>query len=174
MSEFDKSTHQLAGSSNVSGGLTVKNADVFKKPAMPRTSLLGLDTLAKQKRKEQEEEQRISSKKPRYDPTRDQQQLQLSSDLRISFGKSSNSKDRSYRATRVETPSHPGGVSEEALERITTRLRRDQKHAIYASSKDEGKSKKESNTGERAPADEERLGSDTVEKGTRGVRVEHF
>ncbi|KAL5467249.1 hypothetical protein EMCRGX_G031450 [Ephydatia muelleri] len=131
---------------------------------MPRASLLGLDTLAKQKRKEHEEEQRISSKKPRYDPTRDQQQLQFSSDLRISFGKSSNSKDRSYRATRVETPSHPGGVSEEALERITTRLRRDQKHAIYASSKDEGKSKKESYTGERASSEEERLGSDTADK----------
>lgn len=168
MSEFDKSTHQLAGSTNESGGLFVKNAEVFKKPTMPKTSLLGLDALAKQKRKQQEEEQRnnTSSKKLRYEPTREKQQSYISSDLRISFGKSSSSKDRSYRASRVETPSHPGGVSEEALERITSRLRRDQKHAIYASSKEEGKSKKTSAAGEEISAQHERLGSDSIIEGT--------
>ena len=168
-SEFDKSTHRLAGSSDESGGLFVKNAnsDVFKKPTVPRTSLLGLDALAKQKRKQQEEEQKNSSKKQKYEPARELQQSRISSDLRISFGKTSSSKDRSYRASRVETPSHPGGVSEEALERITSRLRRDQKHAIYASSKEEGKSKNKTDGGE-----EERLVSDATVEGMKSQCVD--
>ena len=49
-------------------------------------------------------------------------------------------QDRHYRASRVETPSHPGGVSEEALERIQSRLKRDQKGlGVYATSKDREK-----------------------------------
>lgn len=50
---------------------------------------------------------------------------------------------RHYRSARVETPSHPGGVSEEFWERSRQRERERREHGVYASSKDEKDRKKE-------------------------------
>lgn len=44
---------------------------------------------------------------------------------------------RHYRSARVETPSHPGGVSEEFWERSRQRERERREHGVYASSKEE-------------------------------------
>lgn len=43
---------------------------------------------------------------------------------------------------RVETPSHPGGVSEEFWERSRQRERERREHGVYASSKEEKERKK--------------------------------
>lgn len=140
MSSFESSTHRLAGSiGEEGGGLIIKpkkkdtNPDGFKKPSAPRGSLLGLDLLAKKKREERGENAGFAEKKPRFE---EEGLSTYDSDVRISFGKTHYSRDRQYRSLRVETPSHPGGVSEEALERIQSRLKRDQKHGVYATSKD--------------------------------------
>ena len=56
---------------------------------------------------------------------------------RVSFGRSSEKqRERTYRETRVETPSHTGGVNEEALDRIQQRLRRERQFAVGAKSRD--------------------------------------
>jgi pre-mRNA-splicing factor ATP-dependent RNA helicase DHX38/PRP16 len=71
--KYEESLHRLDGSSGTErGGLVImkqKSADgsqhTFKSPETPRSSLLGLDRLAAEKRKEQELEKSASKfKKP--------------------------------------------------------------------------------------------------------------
>ena len=169
MSEFGSSVHRIAGSSgNEVGGLIKKKPSSqeagggggggdeageksskwdkkpseFKVPA-PRTSLFGLDVLAKRKREEREAAAKFGEKRVKM--TRGvgitsslQSESHFSEDgARVSFGKSSEKqRERVYRGTRVETPSHTGGVSEEALDRIQQRMRRDRPFAVGAKSRD--------------------------------------
>ena len=113
----------------------------FKKPP-PRASIFGLDALAKRKREEKEAREEASFGEKRL---RTSQSSSVSekcrefsdSEVRISFGKSSESlRERTYRQPRTDTPSHPGGVSEEALERIQKRLRREQPVAVGGRSRE--------------------------------------
>ena len=160
MSSFDSSTHKLAGSSSEVGGLVLKSSkqppitscpenkdkltdSVFKKPT---TSLLGLDRLARKKREEREAEVagKFSEKKARLYSKDINESDQFDSDVRISFGKSSRSfDDRKYRSSLIETPSHTGGVNEEVLQRIHSRLAgQDQRtHGVYASTTKDGDKK---------------------------------
>lgn len=145
MSSFESSTHRLAGSTGQEGGgLIIKpkrqgtDRDSFKKPSAPRGSLLGLDVLARKKREERREDVGFAEKRPRLE---EEGLESYDRDVRISFGKTDHSKDRQYRSSRVETPSHPGGVSDEALERIQSRLKRDQRHGVFATSRDEAGNK---------------------------------
>jgi len=154
MSSFNPRTHRLEGSGNETGGLIVKkirdkpntsssNDDhVFKKPT---TSLLGLDRLARKKREEREAECSFREKKPRiYSGSSLHEGSDGDQDVRLSFGKGSRlgegrlgegTKERNYRSTQVETPSHTGGVSSEALERIQSRYfgKEQKSHGVYAS-----------------------------------------
>ena len=137
MASFSDSTHRLAGSGSEVGGLIIKskkkpddkNSDsTFKKPG----SLLGLDILARRKREQRQSEEEssrtFSEKKARLDRAQDDD-----SDIRISFGRSDTSKDRQYRGVRTETPSHPGGVSDEALERFHKHIRKGAARYDYSS-----------------------------------------
>ena len=148
MSSFDRSTHKLEGSAgNQTGGLIIKKPSKneseveFKRPTIaPRTSLLGLDVLAKRRREQREaEEGNFKEKRLKID-SRLGESVDLGDDsgARISFGKRELSKDRLYRSSRVDTPSHPGGVSEQALERIHDRVGRKEqlKQGLYATSRD--------------------------------------
>lgn len=158
MSSFDSSVHRLAGSSgNEVGGLIVKKKppqagegggeggggsrwdkkpDVFKKPA-PRASIFGLDVLAKRKREEREAREEASFVEKRQKISTGREESYSDSDVRVSFGRSSeHQKERTYRQPRVETPSHPGGVCEEALQRIQSRLRREQAPAVGGRTRD--------------------------------------
>lgn len=145
MSSFDPSTHKLAGSNlSEAGGLILKNSKqktssdpkdstAFKKPS---ASLLGLDRLARRKREERDAEgQNFPEKKARLHTRREGDQDDP--DVRISFGKvpsKESVKDRKYRGALVETPSYTGGVSEEALQKVHSRLvGREQSHGVYAS-----------------------------------------
>lgn len=131
MTEFDPSVHCLsANEDDQPVGLIIKkpaeSEHVFKVPTA-RASLLGLDKLAAEKRKRQQNEVKTTSteKKPRkeeYDDT-----------TRISFGRSGR-KERNYRTTASETPSHPGGVSSEALKRIHERQEHSKSKGVIASS----------------------------------------
>lgn len=149
MSSFDRSTHKLAGSSSSqAGGLILKSgksktdSDIANEPTFkrPTTSLLGLDRLARRKREEREAEEANFPEKRAKLHSREEKSSSYDSDVRISFGKSSKAqegvRDRQYRGTVVETPSYTGGVDEEALQKMHSRLvGRDQKghHGVYAS-----------------------------------------
>ena len=149
MSSFNRAAHRLEGSGSESGGLIIKSSKtkqdkssskddhVFKKPT---TSLLGLDRLARKKREEREAEISFTEKKPKLLSRGLQSEVHDSDpDVRLSFGKSSRLtdavKERRYRGSLEETPSHTGGVSTEALQRIQSRqVGRDQKSlGVYAS-----------------------------------------
>ena len=170
MSSFDRSAHHLAGSGNETGGLIIKKKqysnreksdETFKRPS---GSVLGLDVLARRKRAEREAEEgggayvekrlRIERKEEKdgYDD----------SGIRISFGRSDSSKDRRYRAPLLDTPSHPGGVSEEAMEKMHSRMKREQGQGLYASSSTGG-GKGRVRDGDRDGRDRNRVG--------RGERV---
>ena len=145
MSSFESSTHRLAGSTGQEGGgLIIKpkrqgtDPESFKKPSAPRGSLLGLDVLARKKREQRGEDTGFTEKRPRLE---EEGLGNYERDVRISFGKTDHLRDRQYRSSRLETPSHPGGVSDEALERIQSRLKRDQRHGVFATSKDEARDK---------------------------------
>lgn len=148
MSSFDRSSHRLAGSGNETGGLIIKkkqdpgrqkSEETFKRPS---GSVLGLDILARRKRAEREAAEaeegggNYAEKRPRIDRTKDRNLRDNYDDsgVRISFGRSDISKERRYRSAAVETPSHPGGVSDEALEKMQSRLKREQGQGLYASS----------------------------------------
>ena len=116
MASFDNKKHQLEGSSGVEGGGLIiqkkKNSDeqdVFKKP-QSRGSLLGLDTLAREKRKQQAQQraeregrEESDSKKSRKETSRleedDDNRIYSTGNERISFG-SSHARDRQYRLDR--------------------------------------------------------------------------
>lgn len=136
----DSSVHRLEASGPQTGGLVVKkkesNAGTFK---VPKPSLLGLDRLAAQKRREREDAKRlISFKDSEYDdvaatPSSD-------SAIRTPDVSSVHKLNRQYRETHVETPSHSGGVSEKARDRLAERSEKD-KRGVYISSKDKKRSR---------------------------------
>lgn len=163
MSSFGGSVHRLAGSTgNEVGGLIKKKPSSqeasgegnekttgsskwdkkpgeFKTPA-PRASMFGLDVLAKRKREEREAKEAATFGEKRQKVGRDSSTTEdefSDSGARVSFGRSAEKqKDRTYRQSRVETPSHTGGVNEEALDRIQQRLKRERPSAVGAKSKD--------------------------------------
>ena len=173
MSSFDRSTHRLAGSGNEAGGLIIKKKqdqnreksdETFKRPS---GSLLGLDVLARRKRAEREAEDGGSGlrgeKRPKIERKWDKKDSNYDdSGVRISFGRSDGAKDRKYRSALLDTPSHPGGVSEQALEKMQSRLKRDQGQGLYASSSADGRGR------ERKERDRELLPSERDRGRERG------
>ncbi|XP_063293889.1 pre-mRNA-splicing factor ATP-dependent RNA helicase PRP16 [Pelobates fuscus] len=152
----DLSLHRLEGTdpSMQEGGLVVKKMSpsseqhVFKTPA-PRSSLLGLDLLAAQKRKEREEKERQEGDKKSKVSSRDwegKERTPEGNGDRVSRGVHG---DRHYRTARVETPSYTGGVNEEYLARSRQRERDRREHGVYASSKDDRPRRKERSSRDR-------------------------
>lgn len=150
----DVSMHRLEGSDPTVqvGGLIVKKKSaaaephVFRAPT-PRTSLLGLDLLAAQKRKERETKEQAdsssddrSSKKSKVSSYKDWEEgkSDSGSDEEDSDKSSTAKKEsRKYRVTGSETPSNPGGVSEEFRRRHQQREKERREHGVYASSKED-------------------------------------
>ncbi|XP_040826897.1 pre-mRNA-splicing factor ATP-dependent RNA helicase PRP16-like [Ochotona curzoniae] len=148
----DASTHRLEGADLAAqvGGLIrrTRNAameqHVLKAPG-PRPSRLGLDLLASLKRREREEQVEREGKKPRISSDKaweesEEQQKGAEQQGGEQAGRSSW-KDRHYRSARVETPSHPGGVSEDFRERSRQRARERREHGVYASSREKARRK---------------------------------
>ena len=113
MASFDKKKDTLKGSSGEeTGGLIIQkkhanddNDDGFKRP---KGSLLGLDTLAREKRKQQallrdekESERELDkSDTKRYcieTSRKDEETIYDRGDVRVSFGNTRNTRDRHYR-----------------------------------------------------------------------------
>lgn len=138
----DSTVHRLEASGPQTGGLVVKKKDssagTFK---VPTPSLLGLDRLAAQKRKERDDAKRlISFKDSEYDDV----SATPSSDsaVRTPDVSSVHTLNRQYRETRVETPSHSGGVSEKARNRLAERSEKE-KRGVYISSKDQRRNRRD-------------------------------
>ncbi|CAL8352741.1 unnamed protein product [Merluccius merluccius] len=166
MTDDDVSMHRLEGSDAAAqvGGLLIKKKSaaaephVFRAPT-PRASLLGLDLLAAQKRKEREgKEPREgppvggdddgggggggTNKRSRVSSYRDWEEGRSDSgsdDEEEEDNKDSSVKkeSRKYRVTGSETPSNPGGVSEEFRQRHLQREKDRREHGVYASSKED-------------------------------------
>uniref|UniRef100_A0A670ZDH9 Pre-mRNA-splicing factor ATP-dependent RNA helicase PRP16 n=1 Tax=Pseudonaja textilis TaxID=8673 RepID=A0A670ZDH9_PSETE len=132
----EASLHRLAGlapEGQVGGLVLVKRRSaaeeqhVFKIPA-PRASLLGLDLLAAQKRREREDR-----------PGQVSGAGNGPAGLRVRpTGRLSppSLPGRQYRSAQEETPSHPGGVSEGFWERSRQRERERREQGVFASSKE--------------------------------------
>lgn len=137
----DENVHRLEGISDQTGGLIVKKkAPTFK---VPQPSLLGLDRLAAQRRKEREENARKIS-------FLDKEEESEEDDKSFKEPEEKHSgKERHWRSTKVETPSHTGGISNEARSRLIERLKqsKNKEKGVYATSKD--KERQRSNSEER-------------------------
>ncbi|KAG9336921.1 hypothetical protein JZ751_030034 [Albula glossodonta] len=154
MEDDDASLHRLEGSDpgRQVGGLIVKKKSaaaeqhVFRAPT-PRTSLLGLDLLAAQKRKEREaEEDEKNIKKSKVSSYRDWDEGRGDSGSDDEDDKEESGgdrKERKYRVTGSETPSNPGGVSEEFRRKHQQREKERREHGVFASSKEEKKRDRE-------------------------------
>uniref|UniRef100_A0A7N8X5F4 Pre-mRNA-splicing factor ATP-dependent RNA helicase PRP16 n=1 Tax=Mastacembelus armatus TaxID=205130 RepID=A0A7N8X5F4_9TELE len=150
----DVSMHRLEGTdpSAEVGGLIVKKKSaaaephVFRAPT-PRTSLLGLDLLAAQKRKERESKEqgdvggsdksRKKSKVSSYKDWEEGKSDSGSDEEEDDKSRDAKRESRKYRVTGCETPSNPGGVSEEFKRKHQQREKDRREHGVYASSKED-------------------------------------
>ena len=131
--------HRLEASEQTPGGLIIKKKegdkkkdDVFKVPS----SKFGLDLLAKKLKKERESGLLMSFRD--HDDETDEK-LADGNDDKLKDEKA-ESKVKNYRSSNVETPSHPGGVTDSVRERYKDRIS-DKSKGIYASSKDKEREK---------------------------------
>ncbi|KAJ3050328.1 DEAH-box RNA helicase prp16 [Rhizophlyctis rosea] len=113
---LESSTPQRGGLLIRQGGKTNDDPHVFKAPA-PRGSVLGLDRLAEEKRREK---QAREAEESRSDGAK-RQKLSTSSDWDAdgpSFSNTGSRRQGHYRSRREETPSFGGGLSTPARERM--------------------------------------------------------
>lgn len=126
MEEDDEGVYRLEGVEAKEGGLIIR-----KKPEpqgsfqfkVPKTSLFGLDKLAALRRKEREALEGTEPKKLKEN----------NDESKPHFSKPEKLADRHYREKYDETPTHTGGVTKEAKERMEER-NRDKKRGIFVSS----------------------------------------
>lgn len=119
--------------------------DDFKKPLLPKGSLLGLDVLAQRKRqlKEAQLDELQDEKRSKVESYREEEEDEIEDEDDKSHDRMKKSHERHYRSPRIETPTHTGGVSKEALERQRRRERDARRGAVYASSKDDDRRHKD-------------------------------
>ncbi|XP_044732439.1 pre-mRNA-splicing factor ATP-dependent RNA helicase PRP16 isoform X2 [Chrysoperla carnea] len=128
----DESVHRLEGISNQKGGLIIKKKQpTFK---VPQPSLLGLDKLAAQRRKERELENARKISFSNKDDDDSSSSSDSSGDEKLQ--ESEKKSKRNYRLTYNETPTYTGGISKEAKDRLLDRLAKNREKGVYASTKD--------------------------------------
>lgn len=139
----DPSLHRLEGSGSQTGGLVIKKKSSDSTFKIPKPSLLGLDRLAAEKRKEREESKRlISFKETEYDDVSATPASASSETVRTPDLTSVHKLSRQFREPRDDTPSHTGGVSEKARDRLVEHSEKD-KRGVYVSTKDRKRSSDE-------------------------------
>ncbi|KAJ4427868.1 hypothetical protein ANN_23872 [Periplaneta americana] len=142
-SDDDSDLYRLEGSKNEKGGLVVKKKpegnDVFKAPA-PKKSILGLDKLAALRRKQKEDAEEEESKKSRVTSYMDEDDY--GNEVEQDLDRKEKKNERHYRPAHVETPSHTGGISKEARDRIVERMQKNKERSVlHASSRDKKREK---------------------------------
>ena len=135
--------HRLEAPEQKPGGLIIKKKDddkkkeVFKVPS----SKFGLDLLAIKLRKERESGL-LTSFKDHDDEQDSKSEAGSLKDFDVNLKlKPDNAKNKNYRSSRIETPSHDVGVSQSVRQRYKDRTS-DKSKGIYASSKDKDKNRK--------------------------------
>ena len=153
MSAFE-SIDRLEGSKHEVGGLIIKkkvNADgedtKFKRPS---ESLLGLKKLADEKRQQKREEEKAKRSLQHRSSYNEEEEADYSKK------KKQKKDERHYRSYKPETPSHPGGVNEEAQARIKERYERSKDKGVYADSRDSSKKWKDNRDGRKDHKREEK------------------
>lgn len=126
MDQTEPDIYRLEGIKETKGGLIVKkkSTSTFK---VPQPSLLGLDRLAAQKRKEREEVARKMSF-----AIDDEESGSSQTPCRTE-----NSNKRKFRSPQEETPTYTGGISQEARERMIERTNRNKEKGVFATTKGE-------------------------------------
>ncbi|XP_014681833.1 PREDICTED: pre-mRNA-splicing factor ATP-dependent RNA helicase PRP16-like [Priapulus caudatus] len=137
----EPSIHRLEGTQNQVGGLILKkpknteHTHEFKAPNLPQKSLFGLDKLAAAKRKQQQENNdQATEKRSRVMSYKDDWEGDDIEDDREDNKGNKESHERHYRSSRVETPSHPGGVTDSVREHLHMKYK-DKERGVTASSK---------------------------------------
>lgn len=132
--------HRLEAPEQKPGGLIIKKKDdekkkdIFKVPS----SKFGLDLLAIKLKKERESGLLTSFKDHDAEQESKSEAGSLKDfDVNLKM-KPDSAKTKNYRSSRVETPSHTGGVSQSVKERYKQRAS-DKSKGIYASSKNKDK-----------------------------------
>lgn len=131
--EEQDGVHRLEGVSDQKGGLIVnKKQPTFK---VPQASILGLDKLAAQKRKEKEE----AARKMSFREEEDDKESQGKDGEELKSSK----QERKFRMPHEETPTYTGGISEEARQRLLQRMNsnKSKEKGVFASTKDLRRSK---------------------------------
>lgn len=163
----DAGVHRLEGTSASEmrgGGLVIKKVktDDNNKFKMPKPSILGLDKLAAQKRKEREESERLISFKDSENDDEEKEgrnkggstPTNNNTPSEFAFKKpdtqSFHKLSRQLRAPKDETPTHTGGVSEEARERLREHIKRDRsKGGVHYTTKDYDRERDKERGGDR-------------------------
>ncbi|TFK99651.1 P-loop containing nucleoside triphosphate hydrolase protein [Pterulicium gracile] len=103
---------------------TFKTPAVKREPATPRTSLLGLDKLAKEKRENGDE----------WAGSRKKQRLDDNGPASFKMPNLPASRNANFRQREADTPSHPGGMSDSGRKRLDDyRKERERREGIRAS-----------------------------------------
>lgn len=114
----------------------------IEKHTFIRPSLLGLDKLAAAKRHSdsgtgnEKKKSKVTSYKDSFeDKSSSSSDSDIEEEDRDRKSKKDRKKERHYRQARIDTPSHPGGVSDSVRNRQHDRQNRDRDKGVYASSK---------------------------------------
>lgn len=154
--------HRLEGTSgNEQGGLIIKKKKdaTFK---IPKPSLLGLDRLAAEKRKEKEDAARKMSFSMEDENISDSPR---SDSQKATVEKSKD--ERKFRSPAEETPTYTGGVTREAQERLLEREKnRYKEKGVYATTKEKNRDRYDYEKDRYRS----RYGRDRVEKGRESER----
>ncbi|KAH9495949.1 Pre-mRNA-splicing factor ATP-dependent RNA helicase PRP16 [Bulinus truncatus] len=183
--EMDEDIHRLEGTSGKeTGGLIIMKkgpskdgvtTHTFKKPDMPKVSLLGLDRLAAAKRGE-ESDVSLTPKRSKISSFRDDEQGNdvEDDDYKDKSNSKKRNKERHYRQPQEETPSHPGGVSSEVKHRLEKRNKyKDRGISAYTTDnekKRERKRDKDRYKGGKSSYDDRSVRSNKSERSERGSR----
>lgn len=139
----DPSIHRLEASAPTTGGLVIKKTGDTAAFKVPKPSLLGLDTLAAQKRRERDEAQRLISFQVDDTEADGANSTGASSsgfrqpqNVDGDIGDGGHKLSRNYRAGRVETPSHTGGVTDKARTRMLQLAEKERRGVHITSTKE--------------------------------------
>ncbi|KAF6208906.1 hypothetical protein GE061_014648, partial [Apolygus lucorum] len=138
--EEDSGVFRLEGKEETGGGLVIK-----KKPApqgnfefkVPKTSLLGLDRLAALKRKEKLEAEAADVKANEEDNAETNDKKRKTTDEEVF--KKPESREKNYRDKTQETPTHTGGVTREARERMAQHRSKERYRGVHVAREDKKK-----------------------------------
>lgn len=165
----DPTIHRLEASAPSTGGLVIKKSSSSEGGTFKKPSLFGLDLLAAKKKREREEaHRRISFQSEDNEESSDLASSRESFKTPADVDKSGHKLSRNYRAGKVETPSHTGGVSDKARHRLLELADKDRR-GVYVSSKD-GKKRERDDERDRDKEWRKNRNRDREEYRSRGRR----